>query len=130
MQPDGNPGEFPLQDDEDDHRPGRVIGMVSGPNSSVSGEDGRPVMGEGPRSSFLSFEYGVDMTGFCSVGRGNFVPTTLTPCRNVSLSAHVMPISAARNSRLRPGHPFASSESVSRMVVWLPETNHIPLPWQ
>ena len=70
--------------------------MVFGPNSSVSGEDGRPVMGEGPRSSFLPSEYGVDMTGSCPVGRENFVPTTRTPCRNVSLSAHVMPISAAR----------------------------------
>ena len=65
--------------------------MVSGPNSSVSGEGGRPVIGEGPRSSFLPPGYGVDMTGSCPVGREHFVRTTWTPCRNVSLSAHVIP---------------------------------------
>ena len=39
----------------------------------------------------------MDMTGSCPAGRGIFVPTIRTPCRNVSLSAQVMPISAARN---------------------------------
>ena len=76
----------------------------------VSGEDGRPVMDEGPRSSFLTSEYGVDMTGSCPAGRGILVPTTRTPCRNVSLSAQVVPMSAARSSRLHPGHPSAFLE--------------------
>ena len=93
MLPDDIPGEPPLPGGGDG---GRAIVMISRPNSSVSGEDGRPVMGEGTRSSFLPSGYGVDMTGSCPVGRGNFVQTTRTPCRNVSLSAQVMPISAAR----------------------------------
>ena len=38
----------------------------------------------------------MDITGSCPVGRENFGPTTRTPCRNVSLSSHVMPMSAAR----------------------------------
>ena len=64
--------------------------MISGPNSIVSGEDGRPVMDGVPRSSFLPSGYDVDMTGSCPAGRGIIVPTTRTPCRNVSLSAQVI----------------------------------------
>ena len=72
--------------------------MVSGPNSMVSGEHGRPVIGEEPRSSFLPSGYGVDMTGSFPVGRGILVPTTRTPCRNVSLSAACKFPSSSRTS--------------------------------
>ena len=66
-------------------------------------------MGEGLRSSFLPLGYGVDMTGSCPVGRENLAPTTRTPCRNVSLSAHVIPMSAARK--------FPSSSRTSACIA-------------
>ena len=62
-------------------------------------------MDEELRSLFPPLGYGVDMTGSCPVGRENFGATTRTPCRNVSLSSHVMPMSAARR------FPSASSTS-------------------
>ena len=67
------------------------------------------VMEEELRSSFPPLGYGVDITGSCPVGCDNFEWTTRAPCRNVSLSSHVMPISAARK--------FPSSSSTSACIV-------------
>ena len=61
------------------------------------------------KNSFPPLGYGVDMTGSCPVGRENYGPTIRTPCRNVSLSSHVMPMSAA--------HRLPSASSTSACIA-------------
>ena len=61
--------------------------------------------------------YGVDITGSCPLGRENFGPTTRTPCRNVSLSSQVIPMSWHIRFHPHLVHQPASPDGVLQLVL-------------